>query len=281
MAPPDPAEPKRRKSAAPPPAPPLLNYGRHVQHHPQFSARKGVVQCSGSKFKNRSKQTKSAQNRALNSKKGGARVAGVDLAPQWSAKVGLGRKQRNKCFYTVFGHGAPPKIVISALSCVFSAHSDSSELKKVTPAPLPMTGRGGAGVSEGPAPPMKCVPIDSARRVLSISIHFRSISINRQSRHHVRGAPRSCEPPAPRPAPRHVVLDVVLGSKIDLLKCFQTPVVLDRASNSESKNMWCHRQSSKKNFSRGGAASSTTPCTTPCTTPQHHPKIGPYRGRGG
>ena len=115
------------------------------------------------------------------------------MAPQWSAKVGLGRKQRNKCFYTVFGHGAPPKIVISALSCVFPAHSDSSELKKVTPAPLPMTGRRGAGVSEGPAPPMKWVQIDSARRVLSISIHFRSISITSHTRHH----------------------DVVLGSKVD------------------------------------------------------------------
>ena len=169
----DPAGPKRRKSAAPPPAPPLLNYGHHVQHHPQFSARKGVVQCSGSKFKNRWKQARSNQNRALNSKKGGARVAGVDLAPQWSAKVGLGRKQRNKCFYTVFGHGAPPKIVISALSCVFSGHSDSSEPEKVTRAPPTMTGSGGAGDSEGPAPPLKRVKIDSARRVLPISIDFR------------------------------------------------------------------------------------------------------------
>ena len=175
-APPDPAGPKRRKSAAPPPAPPLLNYGHHVQHHVQFSARKGVVQCSGSKFKNRWKQARSTQNRALNSKIGGAGVGEVDLAPHRPAKVGLGQRQRNKCFCTTFRPRAPHRIVISVQSCVFSAHSDSSELKKVTWAPPTMTGSRGAGDSEGPASPMKWVQIDSARRVLSISIHFRSKS---------------------------------------------------------------------------------------------------------
>ena len=97
------------------------------------------------------------QNRALITKIGGAGVGEVDLAPHWSPKVGLGQTQRKESFCTALGPCAPHRIVISVPSCVFSTHSDSSELEKVNWAPQTMTGSGGAGDSEGPAPPLKRV----------------------------------------------------------------------------------------------------------------------------